>query len=139
MRARRSGAMIGSHVSFGSNTSGWHDMQRHWGKLVVGALIVVLLGAGAVFAMQWFWPSAATRQPNLVQIPPLPPVSRSSRIVLPAAIAMSAIRDAMERAPRELTGKPELPFGPPGANMELVYQVTRGGFAVAGRPEGLFL
>jgi hypothetical protein len=114
-------------------------MQRHWGKLVVGALIVVLLGAGAVFAIKWFWPGAATRQPNLVQIPPLPPVSRSSRIVLPAAIAMTAIRDAMERAPRELSGKPETPFGPPGSNMELVYQVTRGGFAVAGRPEGLFL
>jgi hypothetical protein len=114
-------------------------MQRHWGKLVVGALIVVLLGVGAVLAMKWFWPSAATRQPNLVQIPPLPSVSRSSRIVLPAAIAMTAIRDAMERAPRELSGKPETPFGPPGSNMELIYQVTRGGFAVAGRPEGLTL
>ena len=114
-------------------------MQRHWGKLVVGALIVVLLVAGAFGVMKWFGPSATTRQPNLVQIPPLPPVSRSSRIVMPAAIAMTAIRDAMERAPRELTGKPELPFGPPGSNMELIYQVTRGGFAVAGRPEGLFL
>jgi hypothetical protein len=114
-------------------------MQRHWGKLVVGALIVILLVAGAFGAMRWFGPSASTRQPNLVQIPPLAPVSRSSQIVLPAAIAMTAIRDAMERAPRELSGKPELPFGPPGSNMELIYQVTRGGFAVAGRPEGLAL
>ena len=114
-------------------------MQRHWGKLVVGALIVILLVAGAFGAMRWFGPSASTRQPNLVQIPPLAPVSRSSQIVLPAAIAMTAIRDAMERAPRELSGKPELPFGPPGSNMELIYQVTRGGFAVAGRPEGLTL
>jgi hypothetical protein len=114
-------------------------MQRHWGKLVVGALIVILLVAGAYGAMRWLWPGATTRQPNLVQIPPLAPVSRSSRIVLPAAIAMTAIRDAMERAPRELSGKPEMPFSRPGASMELVYQVTRGGFAVAGRPEGLTL
>ena len=34
------------------------------------------------------------RRPTLVEMPPLAPVTRSSRIVLPAVIALSAIRDA---------------------------------------------
>ena len=80
-------------------------MQRHWGKLVVGALIVILLVAGAFGAMRWFGPSAVDAPAESGPIPPLAPVSRSSQIVLPAAIAMTAIQDAMERAPRELSGK----------------------------------
>ena len=53
---------------------------------------------------------AAAARPALVELPPLPPVTRSSRMVAPVAIALSAIRDAAERGtPRTLRGKADNP------------------------------
>ena len=44
-------------------------------------------------------------------MPPLPPVTRTSVIIAPVAIALPAIRDALERAaPRDLAGKPDNPI-----------------------------
>ena len=84
-------------------------MQRSRGLIVVGTLVVIAL-AGAVWATGWFAPSAPDRRPNLVEAPPLAPVSRSSVIVMPAAIALSAIQEALEKAaPRDSSGKPEIP------------------------------
>src|SRR5262249_22487505 len=102
-------------------------------NIAIGALIVVVALVGVVAAMRWLWPGVVDRRPKLSEMTPLAPVTRSSRIVLPAAITMTAIRDAMERAPRELSGKPELPL--PGA--EISWSFSRSAFAVDGRPEGL--
>ena len=55
----------------------------NWGKIAIVAGIVVLVGIGAVVAMRWLWPGAASRPPALVEVPPLKPVTRSSRVVLP--------------------------------------------------------
>jgi hypothetical protein len=121
------------------------------GKIVVGGLIVVVVLAAAVWALKWLWPTVTGRRPTLVEMPPLAPVTRSSRIVVPATIALSAIRDAMERAPREASGKLDIPPGPygsssgsnpgsnPGSSPEITWSATRGTFALAGRPEGLAL
>ncbi|MGA7487758.1 MAG: DUF4403 family protein [Xanthobacteraceae bacterium] len=108
-----------------------------WSKIAIGALIVVVVGVGAVLAIRWFSPSTMSARPKLAEVPPLPPVSRSSRIVIPATIALSAIRDAMERAPRELSGKADIPLGPSSA--EISWSATRGAFAVDGGPNGLTL
>jgi uncharacterized protein DUF4403 len=64
-------------------------------------------------------------------------MSRSSRIVIPASFTLSAIRDAMEQAPRDLSGKSEIPLGP--SNAEIAWSAARGGFAVDGSPNGLTL
>ncbi len=104
-------------------------------NIAIGALIVVVALVGVVAAMKWLWPSVIDRRPKLVEMTPLAPVTRSSRIVLPAAITMTAIRDLMERAPRDLSGKPEMPLAPPGA--EISWSFARSAFAVSGRPEGL--
>ncbi|HEY6992695.1 MAG TPA: DUF4403 family protein [Xanthobacteraceae bacterium] len=108
-----------------------------WSKIAIGALIVAIVGIGAVWAFKWFSPSATDTRPKLADVPPLPPVSRSSRIVIPATIALSAIRDAMERAPRELSGKSEIPLGPSSA--EIAWSAARGAFAIEGGPDGLTL
>ena len=73
-------------------------MDRPWRLIIVGALIVVIAIAGAVSMTRWFASSAPDRRPNLVEAPPLAPVTRSSVIVTPAAIALSAIQEALEKA-----------------------------------------
>src|SRR5262252_834295 len=112
---------------------GWPGMSRR--NIVIAALIVVVALAGAAAAMKWLWPTVIDRRPKLAEMTPLAPVTRSSRIVLPAMITMTAIRDLMERAPRDLSGKPEMPLAPPGA--EISWSFARSAFAVSGRPEGL--
>ena len=109
----------------------------HWGKIAIGALIVVIVGLGAVWAIKWFWPTAMDARPKLVEVPPLAPISRSSRIVIPATITLTALRDAMEQAPRELSGKSEIPLGPSSA--EIAWSAARGGFGAEGGPNGLTL
>jgi hypothetical protein len=109
----------------------------HWGKIAIGALIVVIVGLGAVWALKWFYPSAMDARPKLVEVPPLPPISRSSRIVIPATITLTALREAMEQAPRDLSGKSEIPLGPSSA--EIAWSFARGGFGAEGGPNGLTL
>jgi Domain of unknown function (DUF4403) len=108
-----------------------------WSKIAIGALIAAIVGIGAVWAIKWFSPSAMDTRPKLVDVRPLAPVSRSSRIVIPATITLSAIREAMERAPRELSGKSEVPLGP--ASAEIAWSAARGPFAIEGGPNGLTL
>ena len=81
-------------------------MHRSWGKIVIGGLIAIVVLGGAVWASSWLWSHPKDLRPALVEVPPLAPVARSSVIVTPATIALSAIRDAMETAaPRNLVGK----------------------------------
>jgi Domain of unknown function (DUF4403) len=122
---------------------GWVHIQKgrlsmHRGKIAVGATIVVVALVGAVAAMKWLWPSVADRKPNLAEVRPLAPITRSSRIVLPAAIELTAIREAMERSQRDFSGKLDIP-SPPGSNAEITWSGERGAFAVEGRAEGLTL
>jgi uncharacterized protein DUF4403 len=119
------------------------DMRGSRGKIVVGILIAVIVLAGAAWAVRSLWPGVADRTPTLVEMPALAPVTRNSRIVMPAMIALSAVRDLMERAPRDLSGKLEIPMGPfaggSGSGPEISWSFTRGTFALAGGSEGLFL
>jgi hypothetical protein len=88
--------------------------------------------------MNLFSPAGDTRRPALAEVPPLKPISRSSVIVTPAAIALTALRDAMEQAaPKNLTGKRDNPLGQLLQNAEIGWTITRGQLAVAGKPEAL--
>ena len=108
------------------------------GKVALGAVVVAGSFGGAIFAMNMLSPTGSGRQPALVQIPPLQPLSRSSVIVTPVAIAHTAIRDTMERAaPKDLTGKRENVFAQVLQNAEIGWTIARGPLAVAGRAEGL--
>ena len=120
--------------------------MRLRGKIAIGALVVVLVLVGGVWAtMKWLSPGLVDRRPNLVEMTPLAPVTRSSRIVLPAVVALSAIRDAMEKAPLEASGKLDMPSGPfagmpgGGGGPDITWSYTRGTFALSGGSDGLFL
>ena len=113
-------------------------MHLPWGKIAVGVLVVVVSFLGSIWAMNRLWPGAGQRRPALAEVPPLKPVARTSVVVTPAAIALAAIRDALERAaPRDLTGKRENPLSQLLSNAEIGWTVARGPLAVGGKPDGL--
>src|SRR5262245_43444066 len=115
-------------------------MHRPRGLIIVGALIVVIAIAGAASMTRWFASSAPDRRPNLVEAPPLAPVTRSSVIVTPAAIALAAIQEALEKAaPRDSSGKPEIPGALNPFKTEIDWSLVRGPFAVSGRPDAIEL
>jgi len=115
-------------------------MHRPRAMIVAGAVIVVTAIAGVVSMRTWFAPSAPDRRPNLVEAPPLAPVSRSSVIVTPAAIALSAVEEALEKAaPRDSWGKPEIPAALNPFKTEIDWSLVRGPFGVAGRPDSIEL
>src|SRR5438132_54228 len=108
-------------------------MRLHWRKLIIGIVVVAVAFVGAVWAINRIWSGTDARRPALVSVPPLAPVTRNSLIVAPAAIALTAVRDAMEReAPRELSGKPDLRTLPFTSNIDIGWTVARGPFSVSG-------
>ena len=114
-------------------------MHRSWG-IVIGALIAVIGLAAAVWATRWFAPSSTDRRPNLVEVAPLAPVTRSSVIVTPAVISLTAIQEALEKAaPRDFSIKPGIRAFPTPFNAEIDWSLARGPFAVSGRPDAIAL
>jgi hypothetical protein len=107
--------------------------------IIFAVLILVISFLGATFGMQLLWPGSDTAgRPALVEVPPLQPTTRSSVIVTPTAIALSAIRDSMEStAPRNLTGKRDNPISQLLSNADIGWTVGRGPLAVTGRPDAL--
>src|ERR1700681_3882179 len=110
----------------------------------IRTIILLLLGLvasfiGATLLMDLLWPAPTrVQQPALASVPPLPELTGTSTVLAPVAIALSAIRDALDaQAPRNLSGKPQNPVSKLLANAQLTFSVTRGPFVVAGRPDAL--
>jgi hypothetical protein len=104
--------------------------------LIAVAAVIVSFG-GATLAMRMLAPEI-DRPPALTAVPPLPPVTRSSVVVAPAAITLAAIRDALEAAaPRNLTGRRDNPISQLLSNAEIGWTVGRDPLALAGRPDAL--
>ncbi len=113
-------------------------MRLSWGKIAIAVLVLVVSFGGAVWTMSLFSGPGSGQRPALVEVPPLKPVTRTSVIVTPAAIALTAIRDAMETAaPRNLTGKRENPISQLLSNADIGWTIERGPLTVAGRPDAL--
>lgn len=106
-------------------------------------LLVVLVGAIAFVAallvtVFLLWPSAPGKRPVLADNPPLKTATRTSVVIAPAAIALGAIRDAMDaQAPRDLSGKRDNPVGQLLQSAELGWTINRGPLTLTGRPDGL--
>jgi hypothetical protein len=108
--------------------------------VVFGLLVLVGSFAGALLLMNVLWPVPPQQQarPALVAMPPLRPLTGNSMVLAPAAIALSAISEALEReAPRNLSGKPQNPVSKLLSNAQLTFSVNRGPFAVSGQPGAL--
>ncbi len=82
----------------------------------------------------------ADGRPALEPTPSLQPITRVSVVVAPAAVALPAIRDAIEAvAPRNFTGKRENPIGQVLSKADIGWTVERGPFALAGKADALNL
>jgi hypothetical protein len=108
------------------------------GRIVVGALVLAVSFAGALWGLNAFFPSGSAPQPKLAALPPLKPATRASTITAPIAVALTAIRDEMEQhAPRELSGKRDNPISQLLNKADIGWTMTRGPISVAGGSGGL--
>jgi hypothetical protein len=91
-------------------------------------------------AMDWLAPRGMTSAPVLVQLPPLQPAPRSSNILVPVTIALSAIRDAADRgAPRSFAGKADNPVSQILQNADIGWTASRGPITATGAQDLLSL
>ena len=112
--------------------------------IILGLIIVVIAFVGATLLMDVLWPVAPASlqqdRPALVSMPPLQPLAGTSTVLAPAAIAITAIGDALEaQAPRNLSGKPANPVSKILSNVQLNFNITRGPLSVTGRPDALVI
>src|SRR5262249_56275494 len=102
--------------------------------IILGIAVVVAAFIGATVLMNRLWPTSLQEgRPQLVAVPPLPPLAGTSTVLAPAAIAISAIRDALEaEAARNLSGRPQNPGSQLLQAAELNFTITRGRPALTG-------
>ena len=107
--------------------------------LLGGAIVAVFFGV-TLFALDWIWPSntLTDKRPALAELPPLPPVSRTSSVIAPVAVANNAIRDVLDNAaPRNINGKRDNPLSELLGKADIGWTIGRGPLAVTGGNQAL--
>lgn len=106
--------------------------------MVAGAAAgVVLLGLIIVEALST---GGQTPLPPIAALAPLPPATRSSVIMTPVSIAITAIRDAAEKAtPHNFAGKAENPATQILQNADIGWTASRGAISATGAQDALTL
>jgi hypothetical protein len=108
--------------------------------IAIAAGVVALSFLAALKALDWLSPRGTLPAPALVELPPLPPVTRSSYIVAFVTVALSAIRDTADRAaPRDFAGKANNPVSQFLQNADIGWTASRGAIAVSGGQDALSL
>jgi hypothetical protein len=93
-----------------------------------------------LWTLDTFFPAATTpkNRPALAALPALPPASRASTIVAPVAVAIPAIRTALDNAaPREFAGKNDNVLTQLLGKADMGVEVKRGPMQVTGQPDTL--
>jgi Domain of unknown function (DUF4403) len=108
--------------------------------ILLAIAVVAVSFFASLKAMDWISPRATTSAPVLVTLPPLVPAPRSSVVVAPVAIALSAIREAAERAaPRNFAGKSDNPVSQALQNADIGWTASRGPILASGAQDVLSL
>jgi Domain of unknown function (DUF4403) len=108
--------------------------------ILLAIAVIVVSFFVSLKMMDWLSPRGTVAAPAIVQLPPLPPVSRSSVILAPVAIALSAIRDAADRAaPRDFAGKADNPVSQVLQNADIGWTASRGPVNATGAQDVLSL
>ena len=106
--------------------------------LAIAAIVVSFFVS--LKAMDWISPRGSTPAPVLTALPPLVAAPRSSIVVAPVAIALSAIREAAERAaPRNYAGKSDNPVSQVLQNADIGWTASRGPILASGGQDVLSL
>ena len=107
---------------------------------MIGAAVVIIFFSSTLWALNRFFPGNPLDEskPATAALNPLQPVTRTSVIVAPVAVAALAIRDALEaNAPRGMTGKNENPLAELLGKADIGWSIARGPFVVNGASTGL--
>ncbi|MGH6710369.1 MAG: DUF4403 family protein, partial [Bradyrhizobium sp.] len=108
--------------------------------ILIGVAVVAVSFLISLKLMDWLAPGGTVKSPVLVELPPLPPAPRSSTVMAPIAVALSAIRDAADRgSPRAFNGKAENPISQILQNADIGWTASRGPIAATGAQDVLTL
>ncbi|UZE48554.1 DUF4403 family protein [Rhodopseudomonas sp. P2A-2r] len=108
--------------------------------ILVAAAALAISFVVALKAMDYLSPRSAGPAPVLVQLPPLPAAPRTSSIIAPITIPLTAIRDAADRgAPRSFAGKADNPVPQLLQNADINWTAARGPIAATGAADTLTL
>ena len=108
--------------------------------ILVAIAVVAVSFFVSLKAMDWLSLRGSSSAPVITELPPLPPVSRSSVIVAPVAIALSLIRDIADHAaPRTFTGKADNPVSQVLQNADIGWSASRGPIFATGAQDVLSL
>ena len=108
--------------------------------ILLGIAVLAVSFIISLKAMDWIAPRGRVPAPVLVELPPLPPASRRSFIMPQVAIALSAIRDAADRAaPRNFAGKADNPVSQILENADIGWTASRGPITATGGQDVLTL
>ncbi|WP_441241030.1 DUF4403 family protein [Tardiphaga sp. 768_D3_N2_1] len=107
--------------------------------ILIGAVLVAVFFMVALKVMDYVAPRGTGSAPVLVELPPLPASpARSSSIVAPIAIALTAIRDAADRgAPRSFNGTADNPVQQLLQDADIKWTAARGPIAATGAQDTL--
>lgn len=107
--------------------------------ILIGAVLVAVFFVVALKVMDYVAPRGTGSAPVLVELPPLPASpARSSSIVAPIAIALTAIRDAADRgAPRSFNGTADNPVQQLLQDADIKWTAARGPIAATGAQDTL--
>ena len=106
----------------------------------LGVAVVAVSFFVSLKAMDWLSPRSTVPAPVLVELPPLPPAPRSSSIVAPIVITLTALRDAADRgAPRTFAGKADNPVAQILQNADIGWTASRGPISATGAQDVLSL
>lgn len=110
-------------------------------KMVLAAVAVIAVSfVASLKIMDWLSPRGTVQPPVLTELPPLPPAPRSSVVMAPVAVALSAIRDAADRAAqRTFAGKAENPISQILQNADIGWTASRGAISATGAQDVLSL
>jgi hypothetical protein len=115
-------------------------LPMHSKTILIGVAVVAVSFLISLKAMDWLAPRGTVKPPVLVELPPLAVAPRSSTVMAPIAVALSAIRDAADRAsPRTFNGKAENPISQILQNADIGWTASRGPIAATGAQDVLSL
>lgn len=115
-------------------------LPMHSKTILIGVAVVAVSFLVSLKAMDWLAPRGTVKPPALVELPPLPPAPRSSTVMAPISVALSAIRDAADRgSPRTFNGKAENPVSQILQNADIGWTASRGPITASGAQDVLSL
>lgn len=115
----------------------------HLQRLKIVAIALVAIGGSFFISlkiMDWLSPGATVGGPALAKLPPLPPASRTSFVVVPVTIPLSVIRDAAERnVQHDFAGKARNPISKILQDANIGWTASRGPITATGANDVLSL